>query len=55
LAISSKLVTLKVVTLFKTNHFKSCGSWQILQNQSLVIDYHYSVIDYTSTVVTLHV
>ena len=65
---------LKVMTLgnfFKTSHFKSCDSWQILQkpvtlkivtlgnlffkNQSLVIDYHYSVIDYTSTVVTLHV
>jgi len=36
LAIFSKLVTLKVVTL-----------WQFLQNQSLVIDYHNGVIDYT--------
>ena len=65
-----KLVTLKVVTLLKTSHlkvvtfanssktshFKNRDSWQfIFQNHSLVIDYHYSVIDYTSTDVTLHV
>ena len=41
---------LKVVTFgnfFKTSHFKSYDSWQFLQNQSLVIDYHNGVIDYT--------
>jgi len=66
LAISLKLVTLRVMTFVKTSHLKSCDFWKNLQkqvtlrivtfgNQSLVIDYHQGVIDYTSTDVTLHV
>ena len=58
------------MTLLKTSHLKSCDFWKNLQkqvtlrivtfgnlffrNQSLVIDYHQGVIDYTSIDVTLH-
>ena len=39
----------------KTSHLKNCDFCKfIFRNQSLVIDYHQGVIDYTSTDVTLH-
>ena len=62
---------LKIVTLLKishlkrcdfwkksseTSHLKNCDFWKFnFRNQSLVIDYHQGVIDYTSTDVTFHV
>ena len=37
----------------ETSHLKNCDFWKfIFRNQSLVIDYHWGVIDYTSTDMT---
>jgi len=59
LAISFKTSHLEKLWLLKesseTSHLKNCDFWKwIFQKQSLVIDYHKGVIDYTSTDVTLH-